>query len=1683
MNTAGTTLTLTYNENLGSTTAATTDFTVLVDGSPVTVSGRAVSTRTVVLTLSSTVSGSSTVTVAYSAPTSSSATSNSAIQDAAGNDAVSLSATSVTNSSTVGPPTLRTAVLSSAGSVLTLTFSETLTGINNSTIQSLFTVYSDGSPVTTSGSSCCGSGNTYTLNLASVITSNRIVTISYAAPTPDTSTTNSAVQDSSGTDLLSITNFPVTNGSTVAGDTTAPTFQSAAVNTAGTTLTLTYDENLGSTAAATTDFTVLVDGYPVTVSSTTVSGRGVILTLGNSVSAGQTVTVAYTAPTSSTGASNSAIQDSAGNDAVTLSTTAVTNNSTAGPDIAPPTLSTVSLNGAGSQATLTFNEALGSVAPSASAFTVYSGNNIATVTGVSVSGSTVILTLSPTVSTTEKLTVAYTAPTSNSGTSNAAVQDVRGNDAVSFNGSNQPTNNSWTWTGASTGATAGCTGSNYANRSKSKDLPNGVTYTVGVSGDYFCMGDQTESLSERGGAAGDFTSTGLVTEPGVYLQTSNSGCAADAMCLNRGTLTISFSKPVSDPVVSFAGWGGGSGSSVAWSELELLTPGVTVTALSGTNIEVVNSGTYVQPLVKNPAIKCHQTSGYGATAQAGCGSLQINGTVTSVSFNVNLGTVRGTGYIDGWNLVASIPEDFGLVPVSYDNPVASHAVGSLKLGAVVTADQPSTLYATTNGDAVAAGAVIPTTDDGVATWPTLSAADVGLPYSISVSLAGVTSTAHLCAWIDFNNDDVFTPSERACATDPVSGTTSTTITWTIPSDVTSGATYARVRLSYDDLPLPTGKVSSGEVEDYSVTVRSASVPAAINDTSSGAKGATQTLSPLSNDQVEAGFPAVATSLKLCGVGVGPFVCNKTSLTVSGEGTYTVNSDGTVTFVPSPDFTGTATPVTYEMADTQSRTSSALITPTVRPAPVAVADTSQDFVNTTQSKDPLTNDTSADSSTPLTATSVRLCGTGQSAPGCTATTVSVTGGVYTVNTSTGVITFNPSTNWTGTAPAVTYQVSDSLSQVASSTYTPTVIPPPVATNDTSSGAHDTNQTITPFSNDTPGTVSAPLDAASLKLCDVDDPTTSGVNEAQSPNRCDKTIITIPGEGTYTVNPNGTVTFDPLSSFRGTATPVTYQATDSLGQYESATITPTVAAPTAPIASPETQSVIAGASVSFTNVIGTSALASGTGLQTGSTNGPCIVNPATSVCGSTLTVTGEGTWSIDQTTGIATFTASSSITSGTKTPVTYRVTDVTGQTATSTLTPIVPPPPSASNDTSSGAHDTNQTITILSNDTPGAPSAPLVASTVKLCGLSPLQTPNSCDKTSVTVTGEGTYTVNTDGSVTFDPESTFTGTVTTPVTYQVADTLGQIDSATITPTVGDPPLPSATSNTSSGAHDTNQTITILSNDTAGASDFPFVAATVKLCGLSPLQTPNSCDKTSITVTGEGTYTVNTDGSVTFDPESTFDGTVTTPVTYQVADTLNRVVSATITPTVAPPTAPAATPETQAVLPGGTITFTTITGSSGLATGTGLVTSGAGATCIVDPATSTCGTSVTIASEGTWTLNQSTGVVTFAASGSITSGTKTPITYQVTDVVGQTATSTLTPVVPPAPIATNDTSSGNWDSNQTITILSNDTAGAPSAPLAASTVKLCGLSPLQTPNSCDKTSVTVPGEGTYTVNTDGS
>ena len=115
--------------------------------------------------------------------------------------------------------------------------------------------------------------------------------------------------------------------------------------------------------------------------------------------------------------------------------------------------------------------------------------------------------------------------------------------------------------------------------------------------------------------------------------------------------------------------------------------------------------------------------------------------------------------------------------------------------------------------------------------------------------------------------------------------------------------------------------------------------------------------------------------------------------------------------------------------------------------------------------------------------------------------------------------------------------------------------------------------------------------------------------------------------------------------------------------------------------------------------------------------------------------------------------------------------------------------------------------------------VLATSVKLCGLADAtatppvvaETPNTCSKTSLTVPDEGTYTVNSDGSVTFDPLPTFTGQVQTPVRYQANDSLLRYVNTTIAPTVGPPPVPQAAADALTRDYDTNHTYTPLGNDT--------------------------------------------------------------------------------------------------------------------------------------------------------------------------------------------------------------------------------------------------------------------------------
>ena len=415
-------LTLTYSEALGTTTAATTAFSVTYGGSSRTPTARSVSGSTVVLTLSPRVQRTDTVTVAYTAPTADLGTTNTAVQDTAGNDAASFSATSATNSSTYDTvaPTFVSAAMNGLKTKVVLTYDEDLGATTAGSGAFGVSVNSSSRGVT--GVSI--SDSTVELTLASSVNEGETVTFTYTAPSVSAATSNSAIQDLAGNDAASVSSATSVTNIT---DVTAPVRQSAVVNAAGTSLTLTYNEALGSTTAATGDFVVRVGGSTRSVTGVAVSGSTVVLTLSPVVQQNEEVTVAYTAPASNSSATNNAIQDSVGNDAVSFTALAVTNNSTT--DTVSPTLVSTAVNAAGA-AVLTFSETLGTTGPSASAFTVTVDGATLTVTGVTIVGATVVIVTSPKIEAGKAATIVYNAPSSSSATSNSAIQDATGNDAA-----------------------------------------------------------------------------------------------------------------------------------------------------------------------------------------------------------------------------------------------------------------------------------------------------------------------------------------------------------------------------------------------------------------------------------------------------------------------------------------------------------------------------------------------------------------------------------------------------------------------------------------------------------------------------------------------------------------------------------------------------------------------------------------------------------------------------------------------------------------------------------------------------------------------------------------------------------------------------------------------------------------------------------------------------------------------------------------------------------------------------------------------------------------------------------------------------------------------------------------------------------------------------------------------------
>ncbi|WP_223948684.1 GEVED domain-containing protein [Arthrobacter sp. NtRootA1] len=277
--------------------------------------------------------------------------------------------------------------------------------------------------------------------------------------------------------------------------------------------------------------------------------------------------------------------------------------------------------------------------------------------------------------------------------------------------------------------------------------------------------------------------------------------------------------------------------------LNLATTGLTMTKLSGGNLSV--SGNAITATNDNAGTRCETTTQtdnpqpVNAQATAACGSVRINGIVTSLTFDISAIFVQTTSALppytindpedpnhnaDNFVMAMTVPQDFGDAPASYDQGNAARAdLSDVTLGANVTEDNATVANGTASPNA-GATALLDQMDDGVVLAPMSLGAT---SYSTTVAISGASKPGTTCGWIDLNKNGLFdNTAERACAAF-AAGATTATLTWVVPTGVMAGTTYARFRIGYTtaQVLVPIGASSSGEVEDYIFTVAPAAAPA------------------------------------------------------------------------------------------------------------------------------------------------------------------------------------------------------------------------------------------------------------------------------------------------------------------------------------------------------------------------------------------------------------------------------------------------------------------------------------------------------------------------------------------------------------------------------------------------------------------------------------------------------------------------------------------------------------------------------------------------------------------------------------------------------------------------------------------------------------------------------------------
>ncbi|QVY63992.1 cadherin-like domain-containing protein [Polaribacter sp. Q13] len=768
--------------------------------------------------------------------------------------------------------------------------------------------------------------------------------------------------------------------------------------------------------------------------------------------------------------------------------------------------------------------------------------------------------------------------------------------------------------------------------------------------------------------------------------------------------------------------------------------------------------------------------------------------------------------------------------------------------------------------------------------------------------------------------------------------------------------------------------------------------------------------------------------------------------VTDAGDLTLNADGTYTFVPSTDFTGTINDITYTITDPDGLKDTAILSIDVianfgnntftnddaNSAPQGTDMTGNLLAN---DNDPEGNDQditsilvdtngdgTATSVTPVAGTPINVYEDG------------VKVGTIDVNPETGAYTFKPESTFVGTLP-VTYTACDDATTPAcdQATLYLTSIPVDItAENDINQTPQDTPVDGALLTNDE-GVDS--VTTVKVGTTDYTVPTATGGTPGSI------VITNVPGvdengnlvtnAGTITIKSDGTYSFEPTAGFTGTIDPITYTGKGDGTATDTAILSIEVIPNVQPNSNPPTaqndvNTTEVNTTITNATVLSNDSDLDGDTLTVTAANG-LTIDTATQVTGKDkngVVVANAGTLQLN-TNGTYEFIPATDFT-GTVDDITYTISDGNGGTDTAILSIDVIDNLGnntfANDDANSAPQGTDMTGNLLANDNdPEGNDQDITSILVDTNGdgiatsVTPVAgTPINVYEDGVKV---GTIDVNPEtGAYTFKPESTFVGTL--PVTYTACDdaTTPACDQATLYLT-SIPVDITAENDINQTPQDTPVDGALLTNDEGvdsvttvkvGTTDYTVPTATGGTPGSIVITNVPGVDENGNLVTNAGTITIKSDGTYSFEPTAGFTGTID-PITYTGKGDGTATDTAILSIEVIPNVQPNSNPPTAQNDVNTTEVNTTITNATVLSNDSDLdgdtltVTAANGLT--IDTATQVTGkdkNGVVVANAGTLQLNTN-GTYEFIPATDFT-GTVDDITYTISDGNGGTDTAIL-------------------------------------------------------------------------------